>query len=667
LQCCSSERDRGLPWVGARIPMTTINIYRLSNERPVTFAASELRKYLSRASGAKVTVKSAGSYDRNTPALWVGTFSAFPGIIKAKRSASEFDDAIHIDVARRGGIVAGVNPRSVLLAVYRYLRELGFRWVRPGRDGELIPSLNNPFGKRVSLRESPSYRHRCVCIEGASGWQHVRDMIDWLPKLGFNAYYVQFREGYQFFVRWYRHEYNPRLKKERFTVQDARKLTSQIWDECERRGLLVHMVGHGWTCEPFGISGLGWTLHKKPLTAKVRSHLAEIDGKRDLWGGVALNTNLCYGNPETRKIVTRAVADYAAEHPHIPIVHLWLADGSNNNCECPKCRSHLPSDLYVKLCNEVDAELTRRNLQTKIVFLIYVDLLWPPKKEKFKNPDRFILMFAPITRTYTHSFTAPGPIKNKLPPFVRNKLAFPRTVGENLSFLRAWQRVFDGDSFDFDYHLMWDHFKDPGHYRLAEVLCEDIRGLRRIGLGGLNSCQVQRCFLPSGLLMTVMGRTLWNRNVSFDGIVNDLYRATFGRDWLKAKRYTQKLSDLFDPPFLRGERDGAALKETIEKLTRIPGTIRRFMPVIEGNMKLGNTCHAQSWTYLKSHAEICLEMVPALEALARDERDQVRKAAWKLIEAVRRKERRIHRVFDVCLFIRTIGGLLGLSRGEMDE
>ncbi len=647
--------------------MRTIEICRLGNDRPVVLAAAELRKYLTRATTTRITVKACKSYDANTSALWVGTFSAFPETTRIKRSDSDFDDHIYINVARRGGVLCGVNPRSVLLAAYRYLTELGFRWVRPGKGGELVPSLDDPFSKRVLVNETPSYRHRCVCIEGAVGWEHVRDMIDWLPKVGFNAYYVQFREGYQFFVRWYHHEYNPRLKKKKFTVDDARTLTSRIWDECRKRGLLVHMVGHGWTCEPFGIPGLGWIQQETPLPPKAKSHLAQIKGRRELWGDVALNTNLCYGSTKTRKIIVDAVADYAEAHCDVPIIHLWLADGSNNHCECPRCRDHRPADLYVKLCNEVDAELTRRKLSAKIMFLIYVDLLWPPRQERFTNPDRFILMFAPITRTYTHSFTAAGDTKQRISRFARNKLTFPVTVDENLAFLRGWQRRFADDSCDFDYHLMWDHFKDPGHYLLAETLHEDIRGLRRIGLGGLISCQVQRCFLPSSLVMTVMGRTLWDRTLSFDQIAEDLYRSSFGRDWRKVRNYTRKLSQLFDPPLLRGERDQSDRKETLKKLAKIPAEIKRFSTVIEANLNATEQCHAQSWRYLTDHADICLAMVPALQALARDDHQAARRMGLELVETVRGKERRIHRVFDVCVFIRTIGGALGLTRAEMAD
>ena len=657
--------------------MDTLHIYRLSDEEPVRLAAAELRKVLSRATGIEVRVQARARYEEDVSGLWVGPFAAFSDHIEQRSSGHPFDDEIHIEVCRGNGIVAGVHPRSVLLAAYRYLTELGCRWVRPGQDGAYIPSLGMPLEASVSIHETPSYRHRCVCIEGAVSWEHVRDMIEWLPKVGFNAYFVQFREAYQFFVRWYEHELNPRLRPEPFTVEDARDLTQRIRTETKKRGLILHMVGHGWTCEPFGIPGLGWIPYEEPIPEETRQYLAEVNGKRDLWGGIPLNTNLCYGNPATREIMVREIAEYAAEHPEVQILHLWLADGSNNYCECPLCRDHRPSDLYVKLCNEVDAELTRRGLPTKIVFLIYVDLLWPPETERIANPDRFILMFAPITRTYTTSFTAGATGQGTIPPFVRNQLTFPNTPEGNLAFLRSWQRVFQGDSFDFDYHLMWDHFKDPGYYGISEVLYEDIRGLRDLGLYGLNSCQVQRCFLPTGLPMMVIARTLWNRDLPFEEIADDLYQATFGADWKRVKQYTQTLSELFDPPFLRGERDDVGRRETVRKLEQVPAEaspwraqarrVERFLPVIEAHMDLPDPCHARSWRYLKEHADLCMAMAPAVAALARGDQEGAREAGLRLVDLVRRKERRIHRVLDVALFIRTIGRALGLSEEELNR
>ena len=632
--------------------MAEMCVRRIGGDAPVRFAARELAAGLRAATGVAVPVRAARRHDPDRGGLWLGTFGDL-GL-----GPDDAADAIAIDVGAAGGTIAGANPRSVLLAAYRFLHELGFRWVRPGRDGRVVPGIGRAPLRRVRVREAADHGHRVVCIEGACSWEHVRDMVDWLPKLGFNGYFVQFRDGFNFFDRWYRHEGNPRRKARPFAPFDAEALTRRIWSECRKRGLMIQMAGHGWTCDPFGVPGRGWYVHPGRVPARIRPHLAEVGGERAFWGGVALNTNLCYGNPATRRTVRDAVVAYAADHPEIDAVHLWLADGSNNHCECARCRGQRPSDLYVRLLNEVDAELTRRGVSTRIVFLVYVDLLWPPVTQRLRNADRFILMFAPITRTYSRSFLGVKPARKPLPRYRRNRLAMPTRIEENIAFLRAWQRRFKGDSFDFDYHLMWDHYRDPGHWSLARVLHEDVRALKDIGLNGLNSCQVQRVFLPSGLLMTVMGRTLWNRGLSFDRIATDHLKAAFGPQWTRARRYMQQLSEAFDPPLLRGERVGPERAESVRKLARVPSIVDRFSSVITANAGLDDRCQAQSWAYLRTHGELCLGLAAVLVAWAREHEADARAAMRALARTARRLESRIHPVFDVCVFLNTIGGLV---------
>lgn len=84
----------------------------------------------------------------------------------------------------------------------------------------------------------------------------------------------------------------------------------------------------------------------------------------------------------------------------------------------------------------------------------------------------------------------------------RIALVMPQDVKENFAFLRDWRRL---DTFDFDYHLMWAHFQDPGHLQIAARLHADIGRLRVHGLNGTISFQVQRLFLPTGLPMAMLG------------------------------------------------------------------------------------------------------------------------------------------------------------------
>ena len=503
----------------------------------------------------------------------------------------------------------------------------------------------------VKVVETPSYRHRGVCIEGAVSYEHVRDMVDWLPKLGFNGYFIQFREAHTFFDRWYAHTLNPNTTGETLSIDKARAYTAGIEEEIAKRGLLYHKVGHGWTCEPFGISGMGWEKEAQEPPPEIAQYLAKVKGERKLWDGVALNTNLCYSNPEVRRIMVEAIADYAQEHPGIDLLHFWLADGTNNNCECAGCREAKPSDFYVRMLNELDVLLTERGLPTKIVFLIYVDLLWPPDTEAIGNPDRFVLMFAPICRTYSQAFHV-GDALPELPPFKRNELDFPSDVDANVAFLRAWQADFEGDSFDFDYHLMWDHVNDPGHMAISKTIGEDMKALKDIGLDGYISCQIQRVFFPTALPMTVMGRTLWDSGAGFDDIAEDYFAAAYGADGPACREYLAKLSELFDPPFVRGEKEGT--EAIAQSLGEVQGVIDGFVPVIERNVGSANPCHGASWCYLKHHGKLAGAYARALQAKAAGDLEQARslweetkKLGWDM-------EPEVHAVFDAWLFARTV-------------
>ncbi len=90
------------------------------------------------------------------------------------------------------------------------------------------------------------------------------------------------------------------------------------------------------------------------------------------------------------------------------MLHVWLSDGWNNRCECDGCAVKRPSDWYVDLLNELDEQLDAAGIDTKIVFLAYADLLWAPEKSRLRNAERFILMFAPLTRTWRTTLLGGG-------------------------------------------------------------------------------------------------------------------------------------------------------------------------------------------------------------------------------------------------------------------
>ena len=428
---------------------------------------------------------------------------------------AERDDAILISITDMTGLITGTNARSVLIAVYRFAHELGIWFVHPGADGTLVRSTGRTD---VSVCERASYRHRGFCIEGAVSFENVLDFVDWMPKNGFNTYFTQFLIPYEFFKTWYAHTNNPMLEGldevpspaevERFTYGTLAR-------ELAKRGLIFQAAGHGWTTNAIGITGLGWDVCAQPVEADKRGWIAQIDGRRAFFHGRPLNTNLCYSNPSVREAITEEVLNFACAHPQVEELHFWLADDSNNTCECEDCQRDVPAAFYLDMLNLLDEKLTRAGIKTRIVLLAYLDLLWPPQTGELNHPERFIFMFAPITRSYSKplpSDTAARP----LPPFERNRLQLPARVEDNISFLRAWQRIVPGDSFIYEYHYMWDQFKDVSDYTNARILWQDIRELKALGLNGLIACQQTRVFFPCGFGMYVMGRTLWDREARFE-------------------------------------------------------------------------------------------------------------------------------------------------------
>ncbi len=274
-------------------------IYLVRNDPVITFASQELSRYLQKMTGCPVVVESAAAFQPGLGGFWLGLIEDFPGL-ESPGLSDEYNDAISIQVHNGQGVIAGIHGRSVLLAVYRFLTEAGCRWVRPGAEGEVIPqrSLAN---LKACLVEQPSYRHRAICIEGAVSLENVLEIIDWSPKVGFSGYFMQFREGHTFFERWYSHKHNPLLKPEACTVEQARGFTRQIEAELAKRGMLYHAVGHGWTCEAFGIPGLGWDPVVRDWPAEVIDSLALVNGQRQMWHDIPLITSLCFSNPVVRR------------------------------------------------------------------------------------------------------------------------------------------------------------------------------------------------------------------------------------------------------------------------------------------------------------------------------------------------------------------------------
>lgn len=620
----------------------------------LVFASQELKYYLNQAGLADIDIFPMAQATH--PGIYLGTASELAARFNLSIQASPWDDAFEIDIQAGTGFIAASNPRSVLFGVYAFLRSLGFDWPNPQTQVYHPKSKLKPDRLCFRCRQAGAFRHRGIVLEGANASSNVLDMIAWLPKLYYNSYFIQFQTPYTFFANWYKHVGNPYLTPGDFPLEEAIRIKKTMETELKRRDLLYHGVGHAWTSESIGIKGLGWEPQEVSLTETQRACLAQVKGQRQLFEGISLNTNLCYSNPQALDLFASQVISYMKENPATDFLHIWLADGFNNFCECPHCLDKLPADQYIDLLNHLDRALHQEHIPVKLVFLIYYDLMWPPQNKKLVNPDRFVLMFAPISRTYETSY---ADVK-AIPPifsYHKNQIRLPHSVAENLSYLKAWQDQFSGDSFVFDYPLGRAHYGDPGYMKIAKTIFRDIRSLKKLKLQGYLSCQEQRCFFPHALPNYVMGLALWDESLSFDQICQDFFYHTYGPKAGELWPLLEKISYAFNTDYWNhvishhqpwyADQLGVVASYA-NQLEAITGhALRSLDPSLEDQADSLCLAYYQNWKILSYLPEYLRLMSQALAAKASGQGQAALSAFQALEHYVRKNEYNLQPVLDV--------------------
>ena len=623
----------------------TINMLRV--DHVIMFAAEELKKYL------RMMMPQDGDigivYEpKAKDGFRLGLAEDF-GLEFPEAEEPQLDDVVHIEADAEGGILAGSNPRSVLFAVYRLLKENGCRFLYPGVDGEYIPIKKL---EPVNYHHMADHRFRGQCNEGGESQQCMLETIDYYAKLEMNAYMLEFDIPYYYYDVYYSHKYNEQNRPpEPLTPEQVLQWKRQCEAEIAKRGLQFHDMGHGWTAEPYGLSSTaGWAPTMDEVPAHIKPYLAQLNGERKLFGGVPLNTNLCMSNPEVRTIMAKAVADYAEKHQNVTYIHVWLADGCRNHCECEECQKMRPSDYYMMIMNELDQELERRNLDSRIVFIAYVDTLYAPQKIKIQNPKRFALLYAPIQRSYTSSVDSDK--IGETPEYDRNKWLNPVSAEANAAFLRDWQKDWKGSCFCYEYHY-WKHVVfDPGMMAISRRIYEDIMSLKSIGIEGIVEDGSQRAFFPNGFAIYIYAEALLNRNCDYEKVREDYFRHIYGDQWEQALQYLESISAAFDFAYMEGERsadpargkyywpDHAAQLATVKDLTA------KARELAESHMNMPVRAQTVSMRMLLRHAEYCEKIADFMILKARGQDEEARALWLEFCQDFGRYEVELDRYYD---------------------
>ena len=593
-------------------------INKITSDHVVDFAAEELKKYL------RMMMPRCGeiAIEYNPDAkdgFRLGLMEDF-GLDTSESDDITLDDIIHIDTDENGGIIAGSNPRSILFAVYKYLNLNDCRWLFPGIDGEFIPIRNIEPQKYHKMADC---RYRGQCNEGAEAQHLMMEEIDFTPKIGMNIFMIEFDNPKAYYDRYYTHKSNEE-NREAEPVNEATVLQwkRQCEAEISKRGLQFHDMGHGWTAEAFGIDTTrGWFASDEgAVPDEARQYIAMLNGKRDLFRGIALNTNFCMSNPVARQKFVDKIANYAEMSSNVDYLHVWLSDGHNNHCECENCRKKIPSDWYIMAMNELDEELTRRNLATRIVFICYVDTTWAPRTVFIKNPKRFSLLIAAISRDYSVPVTPNlDTSKVELAEFELNKLVLPKSVDEYIAHGRMWQDRCNVQSFVYEYHYWWPQYRDLGLFSEIKLVHEDIKGYKANGCNGIIEDGSQRSFFPNGFNFYVYASTLFDINVDLEALKEDYFSHAYGEDWREVVAFFEKLGDAVDFKYFiqkQGSMSGFCRPDLVESINKIPAILDDFAPFVEAHKNMPYRAQTVAYKLLSAYLDYCRGLTPVLAAKA---------------------------------------------------
>ena len=633
-----------------------LTIKKITSNPTVDFAAEELKKYL------RMMMPRAGEIEISyapeaKDGFRLGLMSDF-GLDTSEALDVSLDDILHIDCDTEGGIIAGSNPRSVLLAVYRYLTINGCRWLFPGIDGEYIPIKNIEPTKYHKMADC---RYRGQCNEGAEAQHLMIEEIDFTPKIGMNIFMIEFDTPKVYYDRYYSHPYNEENREpEPVSADTVLQWKRQCEAEISKRGLQFHDMGHGWTAESFGIDTTnGWVKADEGIIPnESREFVAMVNGERKLSDGVALNTNFCMSKPRARAKVVKKISDYAEASSNVDYLHVWLADGLNNHCECEKCRRKTPSDWYVMMMNELDEELTLRNLRTRIVFICYIDTTWAPETEFIKNPERFSLLIAAISRNYSipvsHDLDTS---KIALAPFKLNNIVLPKTVDEYIAHGKLWQERCRVQSFVYEYHFWYPQFRDFGLFGAANTLYKDIIGYKLNGCNGIVEDGSQRSFFPNGFSFYVYASTLFDISSDYEALKSDYFKHAYGDDYKEVISLFESLGEAVSYSYFVPEfaEDGNFYDPTLSaKIKTVEKISDSFIPFVEKHNNMQYRAQAVSYRLLRKYLEYCKAVALALALKAEGKDLEAKLEFEKFRVAFGKYEIGIERYYDHHLCIASL-------------
>ena len=633
-----------------------LKINKIKSDRVIDFATEELQKYY-RMMMPQVNEVQINYAPEAKDGFRLGLLEDFG--IENEAKDPRFDDVIHIDADVNGGILAGSNPRSVLFAVYRFFKLQGCRWLFPGPEGEFIPMKKI---EKQFYHKAADHRFRGHTIEGAPSVRQVLSYIDFHAKEELNTFGLLQVDTYQ--QRYYFHKHNEKNRPEEgYDPAVAEEQWRSLYEsELQKRGQIQFSGEHELVAYALGLKCSdrnAYASGKKKFPPEIYQYLALYDGKRDFYRNDLYYSQLCMSNPEVQRRMVEAAVKAVKENPHFDYYGMTVGDISRHHCQCEECVKTRPADKYVKILNMIDERLTKEGLDTKIIISSYTDMMFAPETEKIKNPDRFILQYCPIYRSYTSSITEDSVFPEPL-PFKYNDWEAPDSAEAAISLLKQWQKDFSGPVSIFEYHFWIKQYRDPGSIDFARRVYEDTLSYKILNMQGCMEDGSNRSFFPNGFPSHIYAETMMNRDLDYEKEFEDYYSHLYGSDWKMVKDYLQKITDAFDFGYMLAEKSKDPTlgnhynPDRVPYLAKVKEIAKEMRDKIDEHTLLPIRPQAIAWRLLKHHADWCEGIAKVMIEKCQGNTDKATELMQNFVDEFGKREYEIEDYFDFYLAVQSL-------------
>jgi hypothetical protein len=332
LLCChSSARSQDTP-LAVQVVENHQTFWRIVSPSMacagVPHAIEELRKYVERISGAKL---SADTDPQGGPVIVVGLRR---DLVESDRDAlpppAQGYDGYAIAI--RGGVepkvlIAGENARGTIYGVYELLERWGCRWFYPVQDPADREVVPHAASLRLSIGAWAAASPMKYRIYNGDAWyfdirpDNAIKQVDHAAKVRCNM------------IGW-------QCAHNRSLAQQYDALRQQgVLGEIEKRAMTLHGPAHSFDL-----------FLPNELFAEHPEWFGMRDGRRvtqDFFGA-----QFCWSNAEARKVFSENVASFAQQTPLIEILLLVPFDGGRA-CDCSECRAAGASNSLMSVMHDV--------------------------------------------------------------------------------------------------------------------------------------------------------------------------------------------------------------------------------------------------------------------------------------------------------------------------